>query len=234
MSQITLLDMYASPWCERVRWTFKFKGVPFGKQTYQPGPVDEEKVKKLTGQAQVPVLLVNGKAIPDSSDILAWLETYESEPSLVPKSEKDRAQVTMWEELMDGVLGPQARMLIIGHLLRATDPELQKAGQYFAQKCQYSTYAEEHAKVKVERVLNILKYALDGRQYLVGERFTLADVTAASMLLLVNPPPDELFLFPAAMRPMYTVPITQDVTYGPVFDWRDKVYRKHRGEAVRP
>ena len=62
MSTITLLDMYASPWCERVRWTFKFKAVPVEKETYQPGPADEEKVKKLTGQAQVPVLLVNGKA----------------------------------------------------------------------------------------------------------------------------------------------------------------------------
>src|SRR5215831_4058006 len=147
MSTVTLLDMYASPWCERVRWTFKFKGVPLEKQTYQPGAVDEEKVKKLTGQAQVPVLLVNGKAIPDSGDILAWLEIYKSEPSLVPKFDKDRAQVMMWEELMDGVLGPQSRVLIIGHFLRATDSELKKAGQYFAQKCQYSPYAEEHAKV---------------------------------------------------------------------------------------
>jgi glutathione S-transferase len=234
MSQITILDMYTSPWCERVRWTFKFKGVPLEKQTYQPGPTDEEKVKKLTGQAQVPVLLVDGKAIPDSADILAWLESYKSEPTLVPKSENERAQVMMWEELMDGVLGPQARMLIIGHFLRANDPELRKAGQYFAQKCQYSPYAEEHAKVKVERILKILKYSLEGRQYLVGDRFSLADVTAASMLLLVNPPPDELFLFPPTMRPMYTALITQDAAYASVFEWRDKVYLDHRGEAVRP
>jgi glutathione S-transferase len=234
MTKISLLDMYASPWCERVRWSFKFKGVPFEKQTYQPGPVDEEKVKKLTGQAQVPVLLVNDKAIPDSGDILTWLESYKSEPSLVPKSEKELAQVIMWEELMDGVLGPQARMLIIGHFLRATDLELQKMGEYFAQKCRYSRYAEEHAKVKVERVLNILKHALDGRQYLVDNRFSLADVTAASMLLLVNPPPDELFLFPATMRPLYTVPTTQTDAHAPVFAWRDQIYRNHRGEAVRP
>jgi glutathione S-transferase len=234
MSQIKLLDMYASPWCERVRWTFKFKDVPYEKQSYQPGVADEEKVKKLTGQAQVPVLLINGTAIPDSANILAWLESHKSVPSLLPKSEKERAQVMMWEELMDGVLGPQARMLLIGHFLRAIDPELQNAGQYFAQKCQYSPYAEEHAKVKVERVLNILKHALDGRQYLVGDGFSLADVTAASMLLLVNPPPDELFLFPAAMRPIYTVPITQDARYLPVFAWRDRIYRRHRGEAVRP
>jgi len=82
--------------------------------------------------------------------------------------------------------------------------------------------------------LTILKHALDGRQYLVGDAFTRADVTAASMLLLVNPPPDDLFLFPASMRPMYTAPTASNVAFAQVFAWRDKMYRKHRGEAVKP
>jgi len=233
MSTIKLIHMYASPWAERVRWALNYKGVPYDKDDYQPG-VDEEKVKKLTGQAQVPVLMVDGTAIPDSTAILNWLEQYKPQPSLMPTSEKDRAQVMMWEELMDGVLGPQARMLIVGHFLRSSAPELQQGGRYFAQKYQHSAYAEEHAKVTIERILTILKYALEGRQYLVGDGFTRADVTAASMLLLVNPPPDELFVFPAAMRPMYTVPLTSDPRFAPIFAWRGTMYRKHRGEAVKP
>jgi glutathione S-transferase len=212
MSTIKLIQMYASPWAERVRWALTFKGVPYEKQNYEPG-VDEEAVKKLTGQAQVPVLLVNGTVIPDSTAILNWLEEYKPQPALLPASEKDRAQVMLWEELMDGVLGPQARMLIVGHFLQSGEPELQKGGRYFAQKYQHSPYAEEHAKVTVERILTILKHALEGRQYLVGEAFSRADVTAASMLLLVNPPPDELFLFPAPMRPMYTVPLTRQAAF---------------------
>jgi len=233
MSTIKLIHMYASPWAERVRWALNYKGLPYEKQNYQPG-VDEEAVKKLTGQAQVPVLLVNGTVIPDSTAILNWLEEYKPQPALMPTSAKDRAQVMMWEELMDGVLGPQARMLIIGHFLRSNEPELQQGGRYFAQKYQHSAYAEEHAGLTVERILTILKHALDGRQYLVADAFTRADVTAASMLLLVNPPPDELFLFPASMRPMYTVPLTSNAAFAQVFAWRDKTYRKHRGEAVKP
>jgi glutathione S-transferase len=233
MSAIKLIQMYASPWAERVRWALNYKGVQYEKQDYQPG-VDEEAVKKLTGQAQVPVLLVNGKVIPDSTAILNWLEEHRPQPALMPAADKNRAQVMLWEELMDGVLGPQARMLIVGHFLRSREPELQKGGQYFAQKYQHSAYAEEHAKVTVERVLTILKHALEGRQYLVAEAFTRADVTSASMLLLVNPPPDELFLFPASMRPTYTVPLTSDSSFAPIFAWRDELYRKHRGELVRP
>ena len=233
MSTIKLIHMYASPWAERVRWALNYKGVPYEKENYQPG-VDEEKIKKLTGQAQVPVLMVDGTVIPDSTAILNWLEQYKSQPPLMPTAEKDRAQVMMWEELMDGVLGPQARILIIGQFLRSSAPELQQGGRYFAQKYQHSAYAEEHAGLIVERILTILKHALDGRQYLAGDAFTRADVTAASMLLLVNPPPDELFLFPASMRPMYTVPMASNAAFAPVFAWRDKTYRRHRGEAVKP
>jgi glutathione S-transferase len=233
MSTIKLIHMYASPWAERVLWALTFKGVPYEKQNYQPG-VDEKAVKKLTGQAQVPVLLVNGTVIPDSTAILNWLEEYKSQPALMPGSEKDCAQVTLWEELMNWGLGPQARMLIVGHFLRSGEPELQQGGRYFAQKYQHSPYAEEHAKVTVERILTCLKHALAGREYLVGHAFTRADLTTASMLLLVNPPSDDLFLFPAPMRPMYTAPRALDSAFAPIFAWRDEMYRRHRGEAVKP
>lgn len=233
MSTMKLIQMYASPWAERVRWALAFKGVPYEKQDYRPG-VDEEAVKKLTGQAQVPVLLVNGTVIPDSTAILNWLEEYKPQPALLPASEKDRAQVMLWEELMDGVLGPQARMLIVGHFLRSSEPGLQQGGRYFAQKYQHSPYAEDHAKVTIDRVLTILKHALEGGQYLVGEVFSRADVTTACMLMLVNPAPDDLFLFPAGMRPMYTVPLTREAAFAPIFAWRDEIYRKYRGEAVKP
>jgi glutathione S-transferase len=87
MSTTKLIQMYASPWAERVRWALNYKGVPYEKQSYQPG-VDEEAVKKLTGQAQVPVLLVNGSVIPDSTAILNWLEQHHPQPALMPASEK--------------------------------------------------------------------------------------------------------------------------------------------------
>ena len=50
MSTIKLINMYASPWAERVRGALTFKGVPYEKQDYRPG-VHEETVRKLTGQA---------------------------------------------------------------------------------------------------------------------------------------------------------------------------------------
>jgi glutathione S-transferase len=135
---------------------------------------------------------------------------------------------------MDWVLGPQGRLLILGKFLRADDPQLQQGGQFMGQKYQYSPYAEEHARATVQRILTILKHTLDGREYLVGHSFTRADLTTASMLAVVNPPPDEIFFFPAPMRPMFTDAVFQDPAFTPVFAWRDQIYRNHRGGPVKP
>ena len=178
MSQTKLITMYLSPWSERARWALKFKGVAYEKENYEPG-VDEEKIKKLTGQDMVPVLLTDGKVIPDSTAILEWLEDTRPEPALLPRSEKDRAQVSLWEELAIGVLGPQARTLINGRLLRSSEPEMQKAGQYFGAKYGHSAYSEQQARLTVKRILVSLKDTLSGRQYLVGDRFSRADLTTA-------------------------------------------------------
>ena len=233
MSTTKLITMYGSPWSERVRWALKFKGLAYEKENYEPG-VDEEKIKKLTGQALVPVLIADGKIIPDSTAILEWLEDSRPEPALLPRSEKDRAQVSLWEELAIGVLGPHGRTLIIGRELRINHPEVQRDAKYFAEKYGHSPYMEEQAKLTLRRVLVSLKDTLSGRQYLVGDAFTRADLTTAAMLMLLRPAPEEFFAFPDQVRRVYMDPLADDPAFAPIFAWRDQMYKKHRGEAVRP
>ena len=233
MSTTKLITMYGSPWSERVRWALAFKGLSYEKENYEPG-IDEEKIKKLTGQALVPVLITDGKIIPDSTAILEWLEDARPEPPLLPRSERDRAQVTLWGELAIGVLGPQARTLISGRLLRSSEPAMQQAGQYFGGKYGHSAYSEEQARLTVKRILVSLKQTLSGRQYLVGDAFSRADLTTASMLMLLRPAPDELFFLPAPERPIYTEPLADDSEFSTIFAWRDQMYKKHRGEVVKP
>jgi glutathione S-transferase len=75
---------------------------------------------------------------------------------------------------------------------------------------------------------------LSGRQYLVGDAFTRADLTTAAMLMLLSPAPQEFFAFPDQVRRIYMDPLADDPAFSPVFAWRDEMYKKHRGEAVRP
>ena len=86
----------------------------------------------------------------------------------------------------------------------------------------------------MKRVLLSLKHTLSGRQYLVGDAFSRADLTTASMLMLLKPAPDELFVLTAEVRPIYFEPVADDSAFSGIFAWRDQMYKRHRGEVVKP
>jgi hypothetical protein len=59
-------------------------------------------------------------------------------------------------------------------------------------------------------------------------------LTTAAMLMLLSPAPQEFFAFPDQVRRIYMDPLGDDPAFSPVFAWRDEMYKRHRGEAVRP
>ena len=233
MSTTKLITMYGSPWSERVRWALKFKGLAYEKENYEPG-VDEEKIKKLTGQAMVPVLIADGKMIPDSTAILEWLEHAKPEPALLPRSEKDRAQVSLWEELAIGVLGPHGRTLIIGRQLRINHPEMKQTRKVLWGEVRAFGVHGGAGQAYGEAAVGEPQGYLSGRQYLVGDAFTRADLTTAAMLMLLKPPPEEFFAFSRIHAASLYGPAGDDPAFAAIFAWRDQMYKKHRGEAVKP
>jgi glutathione S-transferase len=68
-----------------------------------------------------------------------------------------------------------------------------------------------------------------GGKYLVGERFSYADITAASILHMVHPIADERWL---RLEPATRKAWTRDklaAEFADLVDWRDGLYEKHRG-----
>jgi glutathione S-transferase len=71
--------------------------------------------------------------------------------------------------------------------------------------------------------------------YLVGDRFTRADLTVATMVAgVIGHPPEELFALDPAMRTMFGHPLGEEPAIAPLRRWRDEVYRRHRGGRVEP
>ena len=80
-----------------------------------------------------------------------------------------------------------------------------------------------------------LKETLSGRQYLVGDAFTRADVTTAAMLMLLKTGSAGVFrLYAGTCGSSTSTRSADDPAFAAVFAWRDQMYKKHRGEAVRP
>src|SRR5207244_470877 len=93
---------------EKARWALDFKGVPHVRRSLLPGP-HAVKIRRMTGQSAVPVLELDGRAIHDSSRIIAALEEAYPDPPLYPRDQADRRRAIELEDFLDDELGPHIR-----------------------------------------------------------------------------------------------------------------------------
>ena len=231
MATLEMIELYPSPWSDRLRWVLELKGLAYARRPYVPlaGEADH---KRETGIATAPVLLADGEVIGDSDRAVEWIESRHPSPSLLPADPRRRAQVRAWELVATEVLAPFARLVMIG---RFKAMGLQPLADHFAAK--YHWCEDEQARVDalLRGFLPELSAALADSTYLVGDAFTRADLTVASLLApVLGLPPDDLFAIDAGMRPMFGIPLGQEAPLAPLRAWRDATYRRHRGRRVEP
>ncbi len=228
---LELIELYMSPWSERVRWVLDVKRLPYRRRTYQP-IAGEAELKEKTGLTTVPVFFADGEVIGDSNAAVDWIETHHPSPALLPVDPTQRAQVRALELAATEVLAPSARLGFIG---RTKAMDLQPLADHFAAKYGWSPEKEARAGTLLRGLLVDLAQAVAARDYLVGDALTRADVTVATMLApAFGHPPEELFSLDAPMRSMFGLPLGDDPTYAPLRRWRDELYRRHRGGRVVP
>jgi glutathione S-transferase len=246
MSRPMLWHLPISHFSEKVRWAFDWKRVPHRRRVMPPGlhPVGG---LLLTGGHvyTMPVLVADGERIGDSTDIIRWLEERSVERSLYPA---ERSRALELEDWFDENLGPAARQWGFNALL--TEPEAVRA---FAVKqtewapvkvppeafapvaraflaVRYSTADQagvEEARGKLLAALDRLEAELEG-DHLVGDRFSVADLTAAALFYpLVLP--DEGPWQPVRTRAF--LEFQESVRNRPGFRWVEETFRRHRHDT---
>jgi len=87
---LELYHLQGCPYCRKVRDYIESRGLKPGiryhELTEEPGARD--RVVALTGDTKVPVLVVDGKAVPGSNTILDWLATHRAEPPVGRRREE--------------------------------------------------------------------------------------------------------------------------------------------------
>lgn len=231
MANLELIELYVSPFSERVRWALTYKGAPYTRRPFVPISGEAEH-RRATGIATAPVLLADGAVVGDSNRALEWLEQAIATPPLLPAEPSHRAQVRAWEAFASEVLAPYARLTAIGKFKQLG---LQPLADHFAAKYHWSEGAEAQALRFLEDVLPDVARATASGGYLVGDGFTRADLTVACMLATVfGHPDDDLFEVDAGMRPTFGMPLGETRELAPLRRWRDEMYRRHRGVRVTP
>jgi len=231
MANLELIELYPSPWSERLRWALEWKRVPYARRAYQP-LAGEEELRRTTGISTVPVLLADGEVVGDSDAALEWLEAHHPSPALLPADGRLRAQARAWEIAATETMAPAGRLVTIG---RWKARGMQPLADHFAAKYGWSPAEEARMERLLDALVADLARAVPSSPYLVGDGFTRADLTVASMLAgLVGIPGEELFALEESMRAMFGVLEEKDPVLGPLRAWRDGTYRRHRGGRVTP
>jgi glutathione S-transferase len=243
-----LWQLEISHYNEKVRWALDYKRVRHIRRSLLPG-VHVVKAKRLTGDTwTTPVLTLDERSIGDSTRIIAALEERWPQPPLYPADAAERSRALELEEFFDEELGPHIRRLayaellphpdlvvpLFAHgqpvasrtLLRAGFPVLRKR---MRQRFDITAETVETSRAKTIAAMDRLEREISPSGFLVGESFTVADLTAAALFYPVASPPE----FPYPMVADEDLPeslreVRDSLAERPGGRWVAEIYQRYR------
>jgi glutathione S-transferase len=235
---------------EKVRWALDHKGVAHVRRAVTPG-VQELTARRLRAGRTTPVLEMKGRAIGDSTKIIEEIERRWAEPPLYPPDPEERSRALDLEDYFDERCGRDLRRVLFADNL--AEPEKFLAMIYGADHPRFGLLktlgpglcrlverrfrirAEtvEKSREKVRAALDKLEAEVGPSGYLVGESFTVADLTAASILAPIVMPPEFPYIkLHPDERTAQSRRFRDSLKDRPGFKWVEDMYARHRGTSA--
>lgn len=200
----TLITIAVSHFCEKARWGLQRCNIRFDEEAHPPALHWQASFRR-GGKRTVPVLVTEQGALADSTDILKYADG--KKPGALYPGDV-RSEVEALEDTFDEKLGPHARRLVYGHILHRREVAVPVLTLWVSRREQvlFSTMYPVISRLmargmnvtpqkvaesrdRVQRIFDDVAARLsDGRRFLVGDRFTAADLTLASLGALVVEP----------------------------------------------
>ncbi len=198
--QPELLEIGVSHYCEKARWALEYCGIPYKRRTHLPF------ITRLAGRRRgvwstVPVLFTEQGPIYESTPIVAWADSKNTSRSLFGHSPSERAAVMDWLQFFDQELGPATRRIIYYHILfhpKIADPLLLQGvpvleqllcrpllpliRQLIGKGLRIDREGAARSTLKLQEVWTRVEETLgDGRSFLLGDAFSVADLSFAAL-----------------------------------------------------
>jgi glutathione S-transferase len=178
MMDLVLYGAPLSPFVRKVEVVLREKGLDFEMEAVSmPFP---DWFKEISPARRMPALRdrdVSAEGtegvIPDSSAICAYLERLQPEPAVYPKDAFDYGRAVWFEEYADselaGCIGMGIFRPIVFPIFAKKDPDLETARKTVTER--------------LPRFLDYLEGEISGREFLVGDAFSIADLSVATQLM---------------------------------------------------
>lgn len=203
-----LITIPVSHYCEKARWALDRALIDYVEEGHAPMLHWRATLPKHT--RTVPILVTTGSVLKSSSEIVRWCDARTTGGKhLYPTDPSQRREVEELEAHFDAKLGPATRRWAYSYLLPDRRAALEvltpgiPAAEARALADGYSLIAkvmargmgvnEAGAQRSRERIRAIFAEVsgrlADGRRYLVGERFSAADLAFAALAIPAVAPP---------------------------------------------
>ena len=239
-----ILNTFAlSHYCEIVRWALDYKGAPYEEQSWAPF-LHVFRTWRFE-QTTTPILRVDGRTLQESTDICAFLEERFTEPTLIPQKQRDAVFALADDARGIGehvrrlsylALGKDVRAMRDSWEMNVSPSERRWNRRVFPisrrlvfKRFEVTEEAGATSEATVRQFLDRYGELLsDGRRYLVGDSFSLADLTMSAMLSPLARPPEHPFYSTVPLGPGID-DLVESFRGHPTLEWVLGCYRRHRG-----
>lgn len=243
----TLYVFAISHYCEKARWALEYLGVDFKLRCIAPGIHTRLQKKYGLKSSSLPLLVAGSEVVHGSAAIIDWAEQHTTNgKTLTPES--IAADCRAVEGRLDDLAGVHARRYFYCEALLEYPDKVKPAflegiplverlllhvmwpriTPLMTQRMDLGKEQREASRNIVDDELSWLESLLDGgRPFLVGDSFTRADLTAASLFARLSgttdhPRATESFLPPRMAADQ------QAWLERPALAWVRKIYAEHR------
>lgn len=243
---LRLYTFSLSHFSEKIRWTLGASGLAFEERAWTPF-FHVPAAIRFGGRTTVPILETAGVRVQDSTRILLWLEKNRAPFALLPADPTERDASLAVEARFDrtgeevvryaysSVLD-DAESVVRFWTVDATPRQARVVRRWFPvmrwvfrRKLRLSAATVTRSRDTIASSVAWLEsQGVPGKRYLVGNRFTVADLTAAALLAPLACPAEHPIYGSARYRAGIE-PLVGPWQDGPAFAWVRQMYREHRG-----
>jgi glutathione S-transferase len=242
-----LWHLKVSNYNEKARWALDYKGVPHRRVTAMPIAHMAIALALTRRTPTFPVLKIDGRTIGDSTAIIAALEDRVPDPPLYPADPAERRRALELEDFFDEHLGPDVRRVAFFHALgnaefmranaaamtserqgKAMTAALPAVRAVLTGRYDVRERSATQSLLKIRAAMALIDELRDGGDYLVGDRFTVADLAAAALMAPLLAPPQLPYRDPEVSGPPDLERIADELRELPAGQWVMRTYAEHR------
>jgi glutathione S-transferase len=213
-----LVTIPISHYCEKARWALDRAGVAYEERRHLPA-LHRVAVRRAGGGLTAPVLICEDGVIGESSDIIDYADARAATPAarMIPDDDATAAEARALAADYDTRLGPATRLWVYHHMMGrpelSTPPMVDGVPAWQRRAWRYGNRGiafvisrvltiNDETAVEAERTFRAI-YAevdgrlADGRAYLAGDAFSVADLTFAALSAPLIAPPEYGVRLPA-------------------------------------